>query len=382
MSRQDQSRPDRARPDAASTPESFLEELRAAFMRHSPQGGLSWGFADAFRRLQDAVGVPGQVPDGASGHLATSRYLATSREILPGESGPAPRRGTRGALRRVVPRSLARAVDSMIDERVGRAVDELAAQVVQPLVADIARLAPLVAGLEAARDALRFLDARTTAVESYVGSEIEPIAAPAWLYDPPSTAQWAGNLAAWLRSEGSAGPADGRVVHAECGDGSLLVALAQAGFAVCGVDPRGAKAWDAAERGLDVRVAGARSYLAGIEAGSLGGLILSGFVDRDGGPRAVDAIRLGLCAVASGRPVVVIGTDLDTWEKSVPVVASDLLPGRPLRPETWAAIMGIEGAEHIEVHLGTSGSASAQPAHDRDGNVPTGTFAVVGYRAP
>ena len=49
------------------------------------------------------------------------------------------------------------------------------------------------------------------------------------------------------------GAPTGRVLHAECGDGSLIEALADADLDVYGIDPGSAAADRAAEKGLDVR---------------------------------------------------------------------------------------------------------------------------------
>ena len=134
-------------------------------------------------------------------------------------------------------------------------------------------------------------------------------------------------------------PVTGRVVHAECGDGQLLARLVAEGIDAYGVAPSAA-AWPAA---LDVRVEKAHDHLAALPDGSLGGVVLSGCVDRL--PAAVLA-RLARLAVAKLGPagvVVVLGTDPRVWGRGHSAVAADLAPGRPLRAETWAHLLATQG---------------------------------------
>ena len=60
------------------------------------------------------------------------------------------------------------------------------------------------------------------------------------------------------------GAPEGRVLHAECGDGALIDALADADIDVYGIDPGSAAADRAAEKGLDVRRDDVLGHLASV----------------------------------------------------------------------------------------------------------------------
>ena len=84
-----------------------------------------------------------------------------------------------------------------------------------------------------------------------------------------------------LRSRLTApGVPDGRVLHAECGDGSLIEALAAVDLDAYGIDPGTAAADEAVKKGLDVRRDDVLGHLASVADDRLAGLVLSGCVDR------------------------------------------------------------------------------------------------------
>jgi hypothetical protein len=160
-----------------------------------------------------------------------------------------------------------------------------------------------------------------------------------------------GALLAWvldrLGGVSSAEPRDvpGPVLHAECGDGRVLEALAARGLEVLGADPR-----------LSVRVsgntstvaAGALEYLGAAPSNSLGGLLLSGVVDRmrPGAARALAQLAGrclapgGVVVLVSARPEVVVAID---------PVAADLAPGRPIHPVTWCHLLAHFGLVELSV---------------------------------
>ena len=70
----------------------------------------------------------------------------------------------------------------------------------------------------------------------------------------------------------------GRVLHAECGTGSLLDALLAIGVDAYGVDPNESDVEIGAERGLDVRAESVLDHLAVVADEALAGLVLSGSV--------------------------------------------------------------------------------------------------------
>jgi hypothetical protein len=139
-----------------------------------------------------------------------------------------------------------------------------------------------------------------------------------------------------------------RVVHAECGDGALVVALRDAGVDAYGVDPRRDAAVVADEHGAEVRTMGALEHLRAVPDDALGGLVLSGCAER---LPVGDLVELVACArrcLAPGAPVVVLSRAAGL-EHGDPI-ASDLAPGRALHPETWAFLLGRDGFDDVETH--------------------------------
>ncbi len=157
--------------------------------------------------------------------------------------------------------------------------------------------------------------------------------------------------------------APGRVLHAECGSGALLLALADAGAEVYGVEPVEALVIDASRAGLDVRADDALTHLRALPPGCLGGLVLSG---------AVDALPLGDVLELADRAtsVVAAGGTIVVLSEGVPIdpVVADLAPGRPLHPETWVHLLRQRGIGEVTV---------------QDGVAPGGgPYAVVARRHP
>jgi hypothetical protein len=135
-----------------------------------------------------------------------------------------------------------------------------------------------------------------------------------------------------------------------------LQRLAAAGATAHGVEPRGRVALRALERGCSVSICEAHEYLAGRPAGSVGGVVLSGVVDRvplHGLLPLLGECRRGL--VRGGPVVIVSGPPVDG--ASTGPEASDLLRGHSLHAETWAVL--LERAGFVEV-----APLPAGPGHD------------------
>ncbi len=155
-----------------------------------------------------------------------------------------------------------------------------------------------------------------------------------------------------VRARLEASPAPGRVLHAECGDGTLLAELRQGSLDAYGVDP-GTDASDAAARaGLDVRRDDVLGHLASLRTEALAGLVLSACVDRMSIAHRRRLATLAELTVAAGGTVVVIGTSPAAWERAVGPVAADLAPGRPLHPDTWCHLLGSVGFSDLDVQWG------------------------------
>jgi len=142
----------------------------------------------------------------------------------------------------------------------------------------------------------------------------------------------------------------GRVLHAECGDGTLLRALTAAHVDAYGVDPRATFLDAAASSGFDVRLEGGLEHLKVQPESSLGGLVLSGFVDHLALGDQRELVTASARALRIGGTIAIVGTNPDAWTRVASPVAIDLSPGRPLHAETWSTLLEQQGISSIEVH--------------------------------
>lgn len=346
-------------------PPGFLAELAEAFRRRRPQGTARWNFSDAFTRLEQRFGAtqPDALPPTAT--AASTGTAAGSPVAEPSHS----------LLHRLGDRYVAARLRPWIEEWAAAAAQ---AATEQALAEGLARIEEALAeGFDATVEAFRFLGARVEAMEDAALRRRDPVDAVAWLAPPPALGEWSGPVVEWV---GGVHPA-GEVLHGECGDGALVVALAEAGMAVRGAEPRGAVAWQAAERGVDVHVGPVAELLGSLPAGSLGGLVLSGVVDRAPLEELVALLDAATERLAAGAPLVIVGTRPEAVATGWDAVARDLLPGRPLHPETWELLLTRAG--YVEVGRLGAGPAGGggERGSGRDGTAAdVGTYAVKGRR--
>ncbi len=144
---------------------------------------------------------------------------------------------------------------------------------------------------------------------------------------------------------GELGPVRGRVLHAECAAGELVLALLAAGISAYGVDPHRELLGHATRRAADVRPEGALAHLRALPADTLGGLVLSGVTDT--GPAGVQLAVADEAArtLGPGGRLVVIASDPGSWSP----VRRDLAPGRPFHPDTWAHLLHARGFTGVRV---------------------------------
>ncbi|HVX22277.1 MAG TPA: hypothetical protein VHB02_13075 [Acidimicrobiales bacterium] len=344
----------RRRDPAGGPPPAFLEELAAAFRRLSPQGTAGWNFSDAFGRLErvrddltaDRAGPSpagtATATSGEPGDATAGRVQRGGPGIGPGGAGPAgagpdgdggPERGARP---RIPPHRNPRVLaEAWLDTRIRFLAEGAVRRLLPPELAH--------ESVSATVEALRFLSARVQQLEDAAAARNRPVDGLAWLVDPPALDRWAGPAVAWF------GPATGPVVVGECGAGELAVALAGAGLTVRGAEPRGAVAWRAAEAGVDVHVGEVLDLLRSVPAGSLGGLVLAGVVDRVPLDQQLQLLATGTERLAPAAPVLVVGTRPDAVADGWAAVARDLLPGRPLHPETWRLLLERAGYTDVDV---------------------------------
>jgi len=164
---------------------------------------------------------------------------------------------------------------------------------------------------------------------------------------PPSLAfevAWAHNPGAWwvrvVTGELAGHP--GRVLHAACGDGWLVGALAQRGVDAYGVDPRDQVASPELD-GLDLRAEDLVGHVGALASGSLRAVVLSGVVE---GSAPAERLRLleGVagCLAPEGVLFVHSLTPASWLDEDAPDEA-DLVAARPYRPRTWLGVLGDLG---------------------------------------
>ena len=173
--------------------------------------------------------------------------------------------------------------------------------------------------------------------------ELPPSAVPA---GDPGSSWWAPHAVTAVTG------VTGRVLHGECGNGSLLDMLLAAGVDAYGVDPTESVIEPAVERGLDVRAESVLGHLEVVADEALSGVVLSGSVqwlhsnERD---RLVSlaASRLGIDGV-----LVIHSATPESWMAGTSQLVSDLAPGRPIHAETWAYLLTRLGFGPAEVARG------------------------------
>jgi hypothetical protein len=283
--------------------------LHEAFQRLQPQGSDRWNFLAAFTHLGDRYG-PYQ--PGASG----------LSELLGSRDRPSRRPG--GPLARL--RSDRAAPEEKSE------LEEAMAQVVE---------------------AFRFLASRVTQLEDRLAAQDHPLDGPSWLVPALELGPWVDPVAAHL----TASAPQGDLLHGDCGEGELLDALRAAGRTAVGVEPRGAVALRALERGHAVTLSEVFDAVAGRDAGSLGGLVLSGVVDRVPLHALLPLLSQARRALGLGAPLVIVASQpalADQWD----TVARDVVPARPLHERTWEVLLERAGFVRVAPLSGAPGDPS------------------------
>jgi hypothetical protein len=274
------------------------EALRASFARLSPQGSDEWNFMGAFTHLGDRYG-PYQ--PGAS-DLA---------DLLRAKGGGATKRGgRRGRLLGSSPP----AADEETSE-----LDDAMTNVVE---------------------AFRFLHARVSTLEARLRTEDVPLDGAAWLAPARELDGWVDPITALVLGRAPAG----EVLHADCGEGALVRALTAAGAPAYGIEPRGVVALRALEVGSAVTISEVAEHMAqrAGDDGSLGGVVLSGVVDRLPLHAIVPLLADCRRALASGAPIVIVSEPLATAGTGT-ITSQDMVDRAALHLETWDLLLDRSG---------------------------------------
>lgn len=155
------------------------------------------------------------------------------------------------------------------------------------------------------------------------------------------------DLSAFIPSiEQILGDLPGRIVHADAGAGVAVDALKAMGRDVYAVEPVDRLGLELSARDVEVRIDHALDHLSVLPEGALGGLLLSGCVDRLPRGSQLELARLAADRVTPEGWVVIVGTHPAQWEPTQPLLA-DLGAGRPLHGETWAFLLEQHGLVNV-----------------------------------
>lgn len=316
--------PDDGAPVSDDGPAADEQELLAAFDRLRPQGSLTWGFDDAMRRLSE--------PGGGAG-AAGVPWAGLPDDLW--ERGRSARIGQRfvgdvaGVMASILAADARVAADAAMDDR-----------------------------MLAAWDALRYLAARLETLESRVDPVDARLDGPRVVVPEPDVSVWTQEVTRWFESPDPTGP----IIVGESGDGALLAALERSGHRVRGVEPRGPEVWSAfADPQIPVGpvLSEVREFLATAEDRSASGVVLVGAVDRLDLPAKLGLLADAIRVVGPTGRVVLLVTDQARWDARLPTVARDLVPGRPLHPETWLFLLRRFGVADPTWHRSSDGSMHA-----------------------
>jgi hypothetical protein len=286
--------------------------LRAAFARLQPQGSDAWNFLAAFTHLGDQYG-PYQ--PGAS---------EVSKLLLAPAAPEGGRGRTRGAAwKRRVP-------------------DEGAGASPGAVLAAAGPQAELSQAMAQVVEAFRFLAGRVATLERQLARRDRPVEGAAWLAPAPELGEWVEPVRAHLVA--LAAP---EVLHGDCGEGRLLDALDVSAVRATGVEPRGMVALGSLERGRRIVIGEVDEALAARPPASLGGLVLSGVVDRLPLHGLLALVDQAHRALAPGAPLVVVAHHRAAAAARLTEGARDLLQPCNLAAQTWQDVLGRAGFAHV-----------------------------------
>ncbi len=286
----------RRRRSSGDLPARIERELDELFLEHSPVAGRGGGLPDALRLVDAAAFIDPVVPVGSnkSGGAAVKKGL--------------------------------RSLNLWYIGYITHQVSQFAS---------------------ATSRALHLLDDRVVELRRQLDAQQVP---PAPVVDAPGST---GADAWWVPETRKAlAGAPGRVLHAACGDGWLVGVLADDRVDAYGVDPRPGRT-DRDEPAGDLREEPVLDHLLAVEPASLGGVVLGGVVDGMAHGERQQLLGLLRDRLAPDGILVVHSMSPAGWDADDAPPEADLAPGRPLRPTTWAHLLGSLGYA-VTVHEGPS----------------------------
>jgi hypothetical protein len=167
---------------------------------------------------------------------------------------------------------------------------------------------------------------------------------------------WAHRPDAWWVPTVAAAVGGGRrrVLHAACGDGWLVRRLAAGGTDCYGVDPRTERVAAQELGDLDLREEPVLGHLEAVEAGALGGVVLSGVMEGSSHRERRLLLQGAVTALAPDGVVVVHSLAPSSWDAADAPPEADMVQTRPYRPGTWPHL-ALELGLGVEVTEGPDG---------------------------
>jgi hypothetical protein len=160
----------------------------------------------------------------------------------------------------------------------------------------------------------------------------------------------------WLSDAlGALSAVPGRVLHAAAGDGSFVRSLCAQGVDAYGIDPRPGRIGAGEREGLDLREEDVAVHLRAVAPAELGGVVLTGVVDAMVHGERRQLLELVADRLAPEGVLVIVSWAPSAWAGDAAPPEADLAPGRPLRPATWAHLLGPMGFT-VDVQTGPSGT--------------------------
>ncbi len=200
-------------------------------------------------------------------------------------------------------------------------------------------------------EAFRFLHARVRTLEARLGTEDVPLDGAAWIAPARELGGWVEPVASLVEAR----TPGGEILHADCGEGALVRALAERGAVARGVEPRGGVALRALESGCAVTISEVGEHLAQRSSSSLGGLVLSGVVDRLALHAIVPLLADARRVLAAGAPIVIVSEPVAPLAANEPL-SGDMIDRAALHAETWRLLLDRSGfVEVTTLPAGTGG---------------------------
>jgi len=141
------------------------------------------------------------------------------------------------------------------------------------------------------------------------------------------------------------------VVDVGCGRGELLDLLRDSGVSARGVDVSPAMVAMCRERGFDVELGDALTYVARQPDASLGGLVAIQVVEHFSAAYLSRFLEAAYHAMKPGAPLVLETINPNCWMAFFETYIRDLTHQHPLHPETLRHLVQASGFSHVDVQF-------------------------------